>query len=175
MSTQTNREIERKFLVVHMPKDVNSCKKADITQYCIASRNGIGGNAIRIRKKASSTGTRYFITVKRRSDGDHLLRYENDVRIHANEYNALRRSAIGRKISKTRYYLPKRVELDVYNGRLRGLVIAEVEFKSQRAAKLYVQEKWMGKEVTGVKRYSNWSLAVNGLAKKYIPLLRGQK
>ncbi len=158
-----------------MPKGIDFYRKAEITQYCIASRSGKSGNAIRIREKVSSDGASYFITVKRRSDDNPVLRYENDVQIHANEYDALRRSATGLKISKTRYYLPKQVELDVYKGRLRGLVIAEVEFRSQKAAKQYVQEKWMGKEITGVKHYSNWSLSINGLAKKYMPLLRGSK
>lgn len=162
------REIERKFLVTKVPKDLRQFKRAEITQGCLAIRNGNGGNAIRIRRKEVGERVEHYVTVKRRIGKGGLERYENDVPITPMAYDRLSKSIMGTMLRKTRYYIPDRkntIELDVYSGSLKGLVVAEVEFKHMGKAQTYVPPKWMHKEITGIKGYSNWSLALNGLPK----------
>jgi CYTH domain-containing protein len=72
----------------------------------------------------------------------------------------------GRTVEKTRYELPAddglTIELDVYTGRLEGLVTAEVEFPSAEAADRFEPPTWFGKEVTDDDAYKNQRLAVDG-------------
>ena len=61
-------------------------------------------------------------------------------------------------------FLPKQqqlFEVDVFEAAHKGLVIAEIELKH---AKDTIQlPKWIGKEVTGDKRYYNSYLALHGI------------
>jgi hypothetical protein len=50
-----------------------------------------------------------------------------------------------------------RYEIDVFKGKHRGLVIAEIELPTERAR--FERPQWLGKEVTGEKRYYNATLA----------------
>ena len=49
------------------------------------------------------------------------------------------------------------IEIDVFKGDHRGLVLAEIEFASKRA--LSDLPDWLGKEVTDEERYYNANLA----------------
>ncbi len=53
-------------------------------------------------------------------------------------------------------------EVDVYGGRLSGLVVAEVEFADAGAAGRFVPPGWFGREVTGEAGYRNRVLAAVG-------------
>ncbi len=66
----------------------------------------------------------------------------------------------GRLIKKRRHVVKvgkTRIEVDVFKGDHRGLVVAEVEFPSSRAR--FVPPDWLGKEITGQKKYYNANLA----------------
>lgn len=66
-----------------------------------------------------------------------------------------------RKISKTRHLIPHGDyvwEVDVFRGRLEGLVMAEIELKS--TDDVYHHPKWLGKDVTDDGRFSNYNLSV---------------
>lgn len=66
-----------------------------------------------------------------------------------------------RKISKTRHLIPYGDyvwEVDVFRGRLEGLLMAEIELKS--TTDVYHQPKWLGKDVTEDGRFSNYNLSV---------------
>jgi CYTH domain-containing protein len=51
----------------------------------------------------------------------------------------------------------------VYSGALTGLMVAEVEFPSEEAARAFVPPAWFGREVTNDSRYKNRRLATEGL------------
>ena len=51
--------------------------------------------------------------------------------------------------------------MDVFEAALSGLVLAEIELKS--AAQKIELPNWIGKEVTGDKRYYNSHLAQHGI------------
>lgn len=68
--------------------------------------------------------------------------------------------SIGNVIEKTRYTVDFEGftwEVDVFEGAYRGLVTAEVEMTSEDDAPSL--PTWLGREVTGDKRYSNQALA----------------
>ena len=52
------------------------------------------------------------------------------------------------------------LELDVYEGSLAGLVVAEVEFETTEESQRFSPPDWFGKEVTEDKYYKNSHLAL---------------
>ena len=49
-------------------------------------------------------------------------------------------------------------EVDVFKGDHSGLIVAEIELSAERAP--FKRPEWLGREVTGLKRYYNAHLAV---------------
>jgi adenylate cyclase len=75
-------------------------------------------------------------------------------------------STEGRRISKERLHLQHEgivIDIDVYSGSLNGLIVAEIEFRSQEDALSYTPLSWMNHDITNDDAYENRSLAVNGL------------
>ena len=67
-----------------------------------------------------------------------------------------------KSISKIRYVLAvnnAKVEVDVYEGALNGLITAEVEFLSMERAQEFIIPDWFSEEVTYDKRFKNKNLA----------------
>jgi adenylate cyclase len=155
MSMKENRvrEIERKFLVRKLPDDLTSYPKNEISQgYLVSMDDGL---QVRLRK----TGERYSLTHKR---GTGNVREEREVELTAEQFNALWPATEGRRLVKTRYEIPiggRTVEIDFYHERHEGLVVAEVEFDEEEAAKNFKPPDWLGDDVTGDPRYSNQLLA----------------
>ena len=50
-------------------------------------------------------------------------------------------------------------ELDVYGGKLAGLLVVEVEFASEEQARRFVAPDWFGHEITEDSRFRNAALA----------------
>jgi CYTH domain-containing protein len=64
-----------------------------------------------------------------------------------------------RLLEKARYYVPHAGltwVIDVYDGILKGVVIAEVEL--DRADRLLQLPDWIGKEITGDVRYTKFNM-----------------
>ena len=150
-------EIERKYLVKHLPIDLGSFPHLEIKQGYLAY--GADGTSVRIRTK----GKTCFLTIK--GPGD-LVRTEIEVVLSSEQFDTLWPGTQGARLEKTRYYLPLHahtIELDVYHGRLQGLLIAEVEFTSQKEALGFIAPDWFGEDVSADPRYKNHVLARNGL------------
>ena len=65
-------------------------------------------------------------------------------------------------IDKTRHMVPyegKIFEVDEFHGENSGLVVAEIEIGSEDEA--FSRPPWLGKKVTGDRRYYNSMLAAN--------------
>lgn len=154
------KEIERKFLVASDGWRKNARIGKSFRQAIIFSE---GNRTVRIRaidhKKAR-------LTLKIGINGISRHEFEYDVPIKdAEELLAL---ANGRMITKTRYEVKhaRHVwEVDVYGGELDGLVVAEVEMKSEKENP--VLPDWLGREVTGDIRYSNQALAEGSLPENW--------
>ena len=151
-----SNEIERKFLVKEMPRGLGDYRASEIIQgYLTATEDD---NEIRVRKK----GDRYYETVKSRKG---LMRKEIEFEIGEKVFNALWPLTEGMRVEKTRYDIPYGgllIELDVYSGGLKGLVVAEVEFQSVEESEMFTPPAWLGREITGDARYSNAHLAHHG-------------
>jgi CYTH domain-containing protein len=154
MATHT-QEIERKWLVQDLP-GLGDLKYEQIIQGYLAISSD--GAEIRIRRK----GDKCFETVK--SQGG-LTRNELEIEISQDQFLALWPATEGRRLEKCRYTLTEKgyqVELDVYQGLLEGLVVAEIEFGSAEESRRFSPPTWFGNEVTNDKHYTNSSLALHG-------------
>jgi CYTH domain-containing protein len=156
MSTDSNppREIERKFLLKQLPESLTSYPHEGIEQGYLALEEGI---QVRLRKK----GSVHSLTYKR---GNKSTREEREVRLTAEQFDALWPATANRRLSKIRYDVPHEnlvVEIDVYTGRHDGMVVAEVEFPDEQSRRDFVPPDWFGEEVTGNSRYSNVVLALD--------------
>jgi CYTH domain-containing protein len=146
-------EIERKFLVRKLPEDLPSYPHTEISQGYLVSLDD--GMQVRLRKN----GDRYSLTYKR---GVGNVREDREIELTRDQVGALWPATEGKRLVKTRYEVPfgKRVvEIDMYHGKHEGLIVAEVEFDGEDAAKNFQPPDWLGDDVTGDPRYSNQLLA----------------
>ena len=111
---------------------------------------------MRLRKAGRQTSLTFKLVRSRAS------REEREIKLTPKQFAALWPATKGRRLTKTRYELPwkeLKIEVDVYHGRNRGLMVAEVEFPNHASRRKFKPPRWFGREVTGEKRYSNARLA----------------
>ncbi|GMQ62302.1 CYTH domain-containing protein [Vallitalea maricola] len=143
-------EIEKKYLI-NIPFDkITRYPHINIEQGYICTNP-----VIRIRKTDES----YYVTYK--SSGL-MVRQEFEDEISKEQYNTLKSKIDHNIISKKRYYIPLdkslTVELDIFNDKLEGLIMAEVEFDSEESANNFTPPSWFVKEVTFDSRFHNSNL-----------------
>jgi CYTH domain-containing protein/CHAD domain-containing protein len=149
-------EIERKFLVREPRPDLGGCASDRIEQGYVA----LDGDAVEVRVRRR--GGRATLTVKQ---GSGLARLEEEIALGRARFERLWELTDGRRLEKVRHLVPvdgATVELDVYGGELAGLLVAEVEFDSERDSDAFRPPDWLGAEVTGDERYANRTLACEG-------------
>ena len=145
-------EIERKFLGANDSYKSMAFHSDRIAQGYLCRE---GGNSARVRVR----GEKGYITVKGPSLDGGLSRYEWEKEIPANEAWELLKLCHGGIIDKTRYLIEcgkHTFEVDEFHGDNEGLVVAEVELES--TGEEFACPPFLGKEVTGDKRYYNSSL-----------------
>jgi CYTH domain-containing protein len=157
---QSTREIERKFLLKRFPPGLKKFPHDTIVQGYLAV--GRGGLQVRLRKK----GFVRSLTFKQGTKG---AREEREIRLSVDQFDALWPATAGRRLTKVRYDVPwkgRTIEIDIYRGRLAGLVVAEVEFDDERSCAAFVPPDWIGRDVTGKPKYSNVALALKGRSRE---------
>lgn len=145
------KEIERKFKVKDVP-DLNAYPFKMLEQGYL-NVNPV----VRVRKEDDS----YYLTYKGKG---FLEREEYNLLLNEASYNHLIAKTDGKIIRKRRYLIPYEkytVELDIFEGELEGLVIAEVEFESVEEANSFTPPSWFGEDVTADKNYTNAHLALS--------------
>jgi CYTH domain-containing protein len=148
-------EIERKFLVDELPAGLDWLDDRPLRQGYVALD---GDTEVRVRDDAGS----WRLTVKH---GGGLRRVEEDIEIDERRGEALWDLTEGRRVEKRRHRLAlgdALLEVDVFEGDLQGLVVAEVEFDGEDAARAFSPPEWFGREVTDDGAYKNRALAVEG-------------
>ena len=143
-------EIERKFLVSVMPDDLESYPHDHIWQAYLCA-----GPTIRIRRM----GDALILTVKGKGT---LAHEEYELPLTEKAFDHLAEKIDGIPVIKTRYRIPLppyTVELDVFEGTHRGLVMAEVEFPTVEEAMAFTPPEWFGEDVTYDRHYRNVCLA----------------
>jgi len=149
-------EIERKFVAETFPVEAAGAPAVAIEQGYLAVDEEF---EVRLRR----AGGERLLTVK---GGHGESREEVEVRLYAEQFEALWPLTEGRRLRKTRYRLGLGgglvAEVDRYEGGLAGLVVVEVEFPSAEASRSFKPPPWLGREVTGDAAYANQTLAMNG-------------
>ena len=146
-------EIERKFLLKSLPPGWRKSSGCRIRQGYFALREK--QVEIRLRQK----GKDCFLTIKA---GRGKVRLEEEIPISKPRFEKLWPLVRDTCVMKTRYlisYAGRKIELDIYEGRNRGLITAEVEFPTKIASRAFSPPVWLGREITGNRRYANEALA----------------
>lgn len=156
-------EIERKFLVDlnKNPFDLTTAKYHIIEQAYLCT-----SPVVRVRKEDDD----YYMTYKSKgnnanSDKWMLAHEEYNLPLTKEAYEHLLKKADGNVITKKRYVLPINnqdqnepklfIELDIFEGKFDGLVLAEVEFPDVETAEKFVMPEWFTEDVTYDSRYHN--------------------
>ena len=150
------QEIERKFLVDGDFKQ-EAYDAIQITQGYLSS---VPQRVVRVRVK----GEKGYITIKGEADTSGMSRFEWEKEISLEEAKALLKLAEPGIIDKTRYLIKNTDgrhiwEVDVFHGENEGLIMAEIELSDENDP--FDKPEWLGKEVTGDKRYYNSYLSKN--------------
>ena len=146
-------EKERKFKVKSKKFISFSHKVINIKQGYLSKDNNL---AVRVRisdKKA-------YLCIKGPTCKSGISRFEVEKKISLIEGTKLLKLSLPRIIFKKRYlieYKNQLLEVDVFEGFLKGLILAEIELNS-KSQKIYLPD-WVGEEVTGVKTFYNSHLS----------------
>ncbi|MEE3035525.1 MAG: CYTH domain-containing protein [Bacteroidota bacterium] len=143
-------EIERKFLVINTNYKKLYISKEKIIQAYLSKDPK---RCIRIR----INDNKGWITIKGKSSDEGLSRMEWESEIPLKEAKKLLKICLPKPIKKTRFKVPLNnnttVEVDEFSGHKKGLVLAEIEFMSKNET--FEKPNWLGKEVTGIKKFYN--------------------
>jgi len=148
------QEIERKFLVKGDFRKF-AIKQIKIKQGYLSSEQE---RTVRIRIKDDKG----YLTIKGIPNVSGISRYEWEKEISLNEAEDLLTLCGSGLIDKTRFLIPAgefTFEVDEFHGDNHGLVVAEIELKSETDK--FPKPEWLGEEVTGDLRYYNSVLIKN--------------
>ena len=156
-------EIERKFLLSGVPPTMRFARREPIRQGYLALD---GDTEVRLRITAQGA----VLTIKSGRGG---VRVEEEIPLQTRQAEALWELTEGRRVQKTRRRVrlagtdgsgaELEAEVDEYAGALDGLVVVEVEFPDEDAARGFEPPGWFGRELTDDRRYANRSLASDGM------------
>lgn len=153
---QPLKEIKRKFLLPSVPRYLREYEGENIRQGYLVI--GGDGSEARLRDREGN----FSLTVK--SNGD-LVRDKSKIDLNSTQFNTLWPATVGKRLDKVRFsipYLHSLVELDLYSGSLKGLIIAKVEFPDVASAEAFSTPDWFGSEVTADKAFKTQQLATQG-------------
>ncbi len=143
-------ETERKFLVNNSDYKKQYSSKEKITQAYL-SKDPKRSVRIRLNNRKG------WITIKGESDKKGLSRMEWEREIPLNTAKKLLKICLPNPINKIRYKIQLNnnitIEVDEFLGHNKGLVLAEIELISKDQP--FEKPDWLGKEVTGIKKFYN--------------------
>ena len=158
-------EIERKYLVSRLPKDIDQYEHYEIEQAYLCT-----SPTLRIRRMGDCS----ILTVKERvvvADTSAIHNREEEFTLSATSYQRLLEKCDSGRVGKTRYridlcklmdnesYRGLIAEVDVFHGRHKGLMLVEVEFPNTETANSFVPPDWFGEDVSTNPCYRNSFLA----------------
>lgn len=155
-------EIERKFIAGNI--NYSNYPNYLIEQGYIAKNKEF---KIRVRKVIKDNDTKYTLTYKKRISEDVNINSELELEIDEDIYNQLLSKRDGNIIKKNRYLIPFNnltAELDIFDDKLKGLKLVEVEFKNREEYNSFKKPIWFLDEVTNDSKFSNSNLTeINSL------------
>jgi CYTH domain-containing protein len=144
-------EIERKFLVKGEFRH-HAVRETDIIQAYLSVDPG---RIIRLR----IYNDRAILTIKSNANKTFATRNEWEIEIPVSMADEILEVCLPGRIDKTRYFVPYQdhtFEVDVFRGKNDGLIIAEIELRTEEEA--FDKPDWLGDEVTGNPSYYNSNL-----------------
>lgn len=155
-------EIERKFIAGNI--NYSNYPNYSIEQGYIAKNKEF---KIRVRKVVKDNDTKYTLTYKKRLSEDVNINTEYELEIDKDIFNQLLSKRDGNIIKKKRYLIPFNnltAELDIFDDKLKGLKLVEVEFKNREEYNNFKKPIWFLDEVTNNSMFSNSNLVeINSL------------
>lgn len=148
-------EIERKFLVTSDAFKSEASHKNHIAQGYL---NSHPERTVRVRVK----GEIGFVTIKGKGNETGMSRFEWETEIALADAKDLLKLCESGAIDKIRYEVEignHTYEVDEFLGDNEGLVVAEIELKSEDET--FEKPHWLGQEVTNDERYYNAYLSNN--------------
>jgi len=146
------KEIERKFLVtgefLHL-----AVRQVEIVQGYLSV------DPERIIRVRISDGNTAILSVKAPAINTNFSRHEWEFEIPVSEALEILKVCLPEVISKTRYIIPfsgHKFEVDIFHGRNKGLIIAELELNDEN--EIFEKPDWLGEEVTGKPEFYNSNL-----------------
>lgn len=149
------QEIEHKFLVRNESYREMAFRKSRIKQGYICSARG---RTVRVRIR----DRKGYLTIKGASNSSGICRYEWEREIPPQEAEELMLLCEPGIIDKTRFLVQTGqhvFEVDEFYGENDGLVVAEVELRSEDES--FERPDFLGEEVTGQTKYYNSFLMKN--------------
>ena len=154
-------EIERKFTVRQLPEDLARYDSHLIEQGYLNTNP-----VVRVRREDNT----YYLTYKGKG---HMVREEYNLPLNEQAYEHLLEKADGNVIhlvakadgniiTKRRYLIPLppyTIELDVFMEPFAPLIIAEVEFPTEKEAEAFIPPEWFLEDVTFHPEYHNSTLS----------------
>ena len=159
------REIEYKFLVENEDWKARQSRAACRMVQGYLAFGDEQNPCVRLRVSTPVDGSpeEAFLTVKGWGE---VSRVEHEVPIAPSDARLLLASCVGQLIQKTRHFVPEphghEFEIDVYEGGLAGLVVAEVELPSEDAP-FDRNASFLGQDVSRDGAYKNAVLARDGM------------
>lgn len=152
-------EIERKYLVNelwHAPESGGEYyRQGYLAESGATTRVRIVGGM------GASSEKRAYLTIKGKTIG--ISRAEFEYQIPVEDAENMLKMSLYPPIEKIRYKIGiggKIWEVDEFLGIHKGLIVAEIELKSEDEP--FEKPEWLGEEVSHDRRYSNASLSRNG-------------
>ena len=151
-------EIERKYTIKELPANLDSYPCHLIEQAYLNTKP-----VVRIRKEDDD----YYLTYK---GSGMMAREEYNLPLNEESFYHLREKADGIVITKKRYILPLTdfqpdnqdnlfIELDIFEGKLAPLIIAEIEFPTEEMANSFIPPEIFAEDVTFDPKYHNSNLS----------------
>lgn len=150
-------EIERKFTIKQLPKNLDSYPHFTIEQAYLCTEP-----VMRIRRQDD----KYVFTYK----GEGLMtREEYNLPLNKQAFEQLLPKTEGHIIKKTRYKIPVEnsslvIELDLFESPSQ-LIMAEVEFPDEETANAFIPPAWFDEDVTSNPAYHNSNMSRQSTAK----------
>jgi CYTH domain-containing protein len=151
-------ERERRWLCRELPRGRAASAEAIVDLY-------VTGTRLRLREARPLGGGPAKRRLTRKADAAADTRLITSIYLDAAEFDLLK-DLPGKVLRKTRHHLGSgepSLSVDVFEGPLAGLILAEAEFDSDAAMAAFPMPDFALREVTDDPRYSGGWLVANGL------------
>jgi CYTH domain-containing protein len=149
-------ELELTYLAKYLPENIKNCRNEKIIDIYIPESDNHPN--LRIRKK----GNEYEITRKSPvEDNDFSRQNEETIELSEPEFEAFR-NVKGKMKEKVRYYYDYQgvmAEIGIFQGKLAGLVLVDVEFKNEKDKNAFAMPNFCLTDVTQEKFLAGGMLA----------------